>query len=187
VCVSGLAILVLTDRVGGGGSEQKSGQHSPSRPLLGDVLVLIGATLYAGCNVLQEKLLGERKGHVCVCAYARGREGLAPLTTTLSSLSECHFSNAHMPPDRPFLPSSHSATPPPHTPLTRQGRRTCLSCWACWASLAACGAQCKGSRSSWDSCWRGDVGTWVLCCPSWALELLCSPSTRETLGRAGVG
>lgn len=53
LCLAGLLLLVLTDRSGGGG-----GGGAPN-PLLGDALVLLGATLYALCNVLQELLLGE--------------------------------------------------------------------------------------------------------------------------------
>ena len=60
ICVAGLALLVATDRGGGGGSGDSGGGGSgSSNPLLGDGLVLLGATLYAVCNVLQEWLLGE--------------------------------------------------------------------------------------------------------------------------------
>ena len=52
VCVAGLLLLVATDHSGGGGG-------GSSNPLLGDGLVVLGATLYALCNVLQEWLLGE--------------------------------------------------------------------------------------------------------------------------------
>jgi solute carrier family 35 protein F1/2 len=58
LCLGGLLVLVVTDRStagsGGGGQQQEA-----SNPLLGDALVLLGATLYALCNVLQEWLLGE--------------------------------------------------------------------------------------------------------------------------------
>jgi hypothetical protein len=65
ICVAGLALLVATDRGSGGdggdngGSGGGSGYSGSSNPLLGDGLVLLGATLYAVCNVLQEWLLGE--------------------------------------------------------------------------------------------------------------------------------
>lgn len=51
ICIAGLLVLVTTDRSSGG--------SGASSPLLGDGLVLLGATLYALCNVLQEWLLGE--------------------------------------------------------------------------------------------------------------------------------
>ena len=65
ICVAGLALLVATDRGSGGGDSGEggegggSGYSGSSNPLLGDGLVLLGATLYAVCNVLQEWLLGE--------------------------------------------------------------------------------------------------------------------------------
>eukprot|EP00887_Chlorella_sp_A99_P003924 scaffold11.g3924.t1 len=52
VCVAGLSVLLAGDRSGAGGA------GAGSRPLLGDGLVLLGATLYACCNVYQESLLG---------------------------------------------------------------------------------------------------------------------------------
>jgi solute carrier family 35 protein F1/2 len=51
VCIGGLALLVVADDAGA----QRS---SDTNPLLGDVLVLIGALLYALGNVAQEHLLG---------------------------------------------------------------------------------------------------------------------------------
>lgn len=68
VCLTGLALLVLTDQsTGSGGSTGSSGGSSggggaggdEGRTWLGDALVLLGATLYACCNVLAERLLGE--------------------------------------------------------------------------------------------------------------------------------
>ena len=71
LCVLGLALLVATDQRsfsggggGGGGVEQGDDddavqQVAGKRMVLGDVLVVLGATLYACCNVLQEHLLGE--------------------------------------------------------------------------------------------------------------------------------
>ena len=56
LCVLGLAFLVLADSGGGGAAAAAAG----SKPWLGDVLVVVGATVYAGCNVLQEKMLGKR-------------------------------------------------------------------------------------------------------------------------------
>ena len=50
-CVGGLALLILTDRA-------FSSPTDTSRPLVGDLLVLVGASGYAACNVMQEKLLG---------------------------------------------------------------------------------------------------------------------------------
>ncbi|KAL4855217.1 Solute carrier family 35 member F2 [Chlorella vulgaris] len=62
LCLGGLLVLVVTDRStagsGGGGQKQEA-----SNPLLGDALVLLGATLYALCNVLQEWLLGDVHVH----------------------------------------------------------------------------------------------------------------------------
>ncbi|PRW60646.1 solute carrier family 35 member F1-like [Chlorella sorokiniana] len=61
VCVAGLLLLVATDRSGSsaGGSGSGDGSSVTSNPLLGDGLVVLGATLYALCNVLQEWLLGD--------------------------------------------------------------------------------------------------------------------------------
>lgn len=59
VCVAGLLLLVATDRSSGGSGSGSDGSVT-SNPLLGDGLVVLGATLYALCNVLQEWLLGER-------------------------------------------------------------------------------------------------------------------------------
>ncbi|GAB4822483.1 hypothetical protein N2152v2_009529 [Parachlorella kessleri] len=53
VCLAGLSILVLSDRSGG------SAGQGPGRAWLGDALVLLGATLYAACNVVAEWLLGD--------------------------------------------------------------------------------------------------------------------------------
>lgn len=52
VCVAGVALLVIFD------SWQ---QRSPEmqHPLAGDALVLLGASCYASCNVLQELMLGK--------------------------------------------------------------------------------------------------------------------------------
>ena len=52
VCIGGLALLVLAD---GAGSQHSGYTHA----LLGDVLVLVGALLYAVGNVAQEHLLGK--------------------------------------------------------------------------------------------------------------------------------
>jgi drug/metabolite transporter (DMT)-like permease len=60
VCIGGLAVLVLAD---GAGARHSGYKHA----LLGDVLVLIGALLYAGGNVAQEHLLGETQ-HRMSCA-----------------------------------------------------------------------------------------------------------------------
>jgi solute carrier family 35, member F1/2 len=57
VCIGGLALLVVADDAGA----QRS---SDTNPLLGDVLVLIGALLYALGNVAQEHLLGKQL-HTC--------------------------------------------------------------------------------------------------------------------------
>jgi len=50
--IAGLLILVLTD------AHRRGDTTSGSNPLLGDILVVIGASLYAGTNVVQEQLLG---------------------------------------------------------------------------------------------------------------------------------
>ncbi len=49
LCLASVALLVLTDT-----SVPRSDR---AKPLAGDCLVLLGALLYAGCNVTQEKLL----------------------------------------------------------------------------------------------------------------------------------
>jgi len=54
VVIAGLAVLVLADALCGA----EGGGGSGPRPLLGDVLTLSAACLYAASNVLQEKLLG---------------------------------------------------------------------------------------------------------------------------------
>lgn len=59
VCVAGLLLLVATDRSSSGSSGDGDSGSGTSNPLLGDGLVVLGATLYALCNVLQEWLLGE--------------------------------------------------------------------------------------------------------------------------------
>lgn len=51
LCVAGVALLVSFDAWQQGSAEM---QH----PLLGDLLVVLGASCYAVCNVLQEKMLG---------------------------------------------------------------------------------------------------------------------------------
>ena len=62
VCIGGLALLVVADDAGA----QRSGD---TNPLLGDVLVLIGALLYALGNVAQEHLLGENFVQIlCWCS-----------------------------------------------------------------------------------------------------------------------
>lgn len=72
ICVLGLSFLIITEYTsnsgGGSGTNRNTitsgGEASPSSsnivwaPLLGDVCVLLGASLYALCNVLTEKLLG---------------------------------------------------------------------------------------------------------------------------------
>lgn len=58
LCVAGIALLVATDPAAGAAGYKA--------PLLGDVLVLLGACLYAVGNVAQEKLLG-----ACHCAVWR--------------------------------------------------------------------------------------------------------------------
>ena len=49
LCLASVALLVLTDNTVPRGDAD--------RPLTGDCLVLLGALLYAACNVTQEKLL----------------------------------------------------------------------------------------------------------------------------------
>eukprot|EP01026_Neomeris_dumetosa_P041691 TRINITY_DN345_c1_g1_i11.p1 TRINITY_DN345_c1_g1~~TRINITY_DN345_c1_g1_i11.p1 ORF type:complete len:423 (+),score=17.74 TRINITY_DN345_c1_g1_i11:159-1271(+) len=50
LCVLGLAFLILMDH---------HGEGAGPNPILGDMLVLIGATVYGICNVTQERLLRE--------------------------------------------------------------------------------------------------------------------------------
>lgn len=56
LCVLGLALLLAGDRAAGGGG---GSAVTPGNNLLGDLFVVLGASLYAGCNVLQEHLLGD--------------------------------------------------------------------------------------------------------------------------------
>lgn len=51
LCTSGLAVLVVNDGLTAGGG---------SNPLLGDILVILGAIVYGICNVAQEKVLSTR-------------------------------------------------------------------------------------------------------------------------------
>lgn len=50
LCTAGLGILVLTDRAASGCTE--AGRD----PLLGDALVIMGACVYAVCNIAQVRL-----------------------------------------------------------------------------------------------------------------------------------
>lgn len=52
ICVAAIAFLIFTDK-------EFSGSGGPNRVVSGDALVLLGASLYAVSNVLQEILLGE--------------------------------------------------------------------------------------------------------------------------------
>lgn len=70
VCIGGLALLVVADDAGA----QRS---SDTNPLLGDVLVLIGALLYALGNVAQEHLLGEHLCTFCAVVVAFSSPGLS--------------------------------------------------------------------------------------------------------------
>ena len=51
ICVAAIILLIVTD-------EEYSNSSRPRNVILGDALVLFGASLYAVSNVLQEKLLG---------------------------------------------------------------------------------------------------------------------------------
>lgn len=52
LCIFGLIMLVVTDQ-----RQSKGGDQLQQNPILGDALVILGTTLYAACNVLQEHLL----------------------------------------------------------------------------------------------------------------------------------
>eukprot|EP01035_Chromulina_nebulosa_P028956 gene28956-38305_t len=54
ICLSGLVCIVLNDYLNFNGDDSAS---SGSNPLIGDILCLMGAVLYASSNVLQEKLV----------------------------------------------------------------------------------------------------------------------------------
>jgi drug/metabolite transporter (DMT)-like permease len=54
ICLSGLACIVLNDYLNFSGDDSASA--SSANPLIGDILCLLGAVLYASSNVLQEKL-----------------------------------------------------------------------------------------------------------------------------------
>ncbi|GAX75709.1 hypothetical protein CEUSTIGMA_g3152.t1 [Chlamydomonas eustigma] len=51
LCTAGLGVLVLTDS-----SSETGGRN----PVLGDLLVIAGAAVYAVCNIVQEKLLSDK-------------------------------------------------------------------------------------------------------------------------------
>lgn len=53
ICLSGLVCIVLNDYLKFNGDDSTS---SGTNPLIGDILCLMGAVLYASSNVLQEKL-----------------------------------------------------------------------------------------------------------------------------------
>ena len=53
VCVAGVALLVIFDAWQQSSAEMRC-------PLAGDALVLLGASCYASCNVLQEMMLGKQ-------------------------------------------------------------------------------------------------------------------------------
>jgi solute carrier family 35 protein F1/2 len=67
LCVFGLAILVITDRQINSGSESDDEEINKFSFFWGDFLVILGASLYAGCNVLQEHLLGDVKPSELLC------------------------------------------------------------------------------------------------------------------------
>ncbi|KAL4537438.1 hypothetical protein Ndes2526B_g04660 [Nannochloris sp. 'desiccata'] len=76
LCIVGLAVLVATDRQfdggssgGGGGVDSGNEEQSSSNnfSFWGDILVILGASLYAGCNVLQEHLLGDVEPSELLC------------------------------------------------------------------------------------------------------------------------
>lgn len=55
LCITGLGVMVLSDHA----SSQDPSSSLQHKPLLGDLLVILGAGLYAVCNVTQEVLLGQ--------------------------------------------------------------------------------------------------------------------------------
>jgi solute carrier family 35 protein F1/2 len=70
LCILGLAVLVATDRHFAGGSSGGGNREQPSSnkfSFWGDMLVILGASLYAGCNVLQEHLLGDVEPSELLC------------------------------------------------------------------------------------------------------------------------
>ncbi|KAF6266814.1 hypothetical protein COO60DRAFT_1697270, partial [Scenedesmus sp. NREL 46B-D3] len=77
---------VLADAAGsqGGGSSSSAG----SAPLLGDVLVLLGALLYSVCNVTQELILGDVRPSEMLAGIGVFGAGLAGLQAVL--LGEWH-------------------------------------------------------------------------------------------------
>jgi drug/metabolite transporter (DMT)-like permease len=96
VCIGGLALLVVADDAGA----QRSGD---TNPLLGDVLVLIGALLYALGNVAQEHLLGKLSRQCttfsAVARHAWALHMLAPFLQSIITAAACpagHVSNAKL-------------------------------------------------------------------------------------------
>lgn len=148
VCLTGLALLVLTDQsTGSGGSTGSSGGSSggggvggdEGRTWLGDALVLLGATFYACCNVLAERLLGEPdrgKGAGCRQGGAVRLQWQWRLcrAMTIAAALQDGAAAALRPPAR----SAGGRSIPSHTashPLL-QGMCLFTSCWRC----RACGA-----------------------------------------------
>jgi solute carrier family 35, member F1/2 len=67
LCVVGLAVLVATDRQLGSGGGGEQIESSSNYSFWGDILVILGASLYAACNVLQEHLLGDVEPSELLC------------------------------------------------------------------------------------------------------------------------
>jgi len=55
ICLSGLTCIVLNDYLSFNGNDDNN--NTGENPLMGDILCLIGAALYASSNVLQERLV----------------------------------------------------------------------------------------------------------------------------------
>lgn len=85
LCVLGLGLLVVTDKHG----PQGEATAWSSNALLGDVLVVLGATLYGAGNVLQEHLLGKPGDLFWVTASYQHRENSCYRWETAECLFYC--------------------------------------------------------------------------------------------------
>ena len=145
ICVAGLALLVLTDRGSGGsgGAGGGGGGGISGAVLLGDSLVLLGASLYAVSNVLQEWLLGRCCRCCCRCCCCCGWTAVASSSPDGRGCSAARDLNP-LHPDSSLRVCFHPPPPHPHpTPppgaagdVSVHELLGCLGAWGCLWGLA---------------------------------------------------
>ncbi|KAL6759305.1 hypothetical protein V8C86DRAFT_1327008 [Haematococcus lacustris] len=84
LCIAGLSMLVLTDRQSETGGPQ---------PLLGDVLVLLGACVYAVCNVAQERVLVDTPAYELLAMLGVCGAGVAAVQAVVLERDAWHSSS----------------------------------------------------------------------------------------------